>query len=259
MSLLTTYLSLFRNVKINSCYMSKNLPSKVLAPITIQANEKSVWSPLNISWDRDVLCSKFCLKAYTNPHGADGNSLKVQVNEQKDLKGCVIDRPQDAFLFKYNFKKKRAELYINKKCITMESTHASIPLLLTGNYGFKDEVEIHLNYVSSPSWEIKIPNTIVTLRPNDDVIAELVLSSDALPGSKDIDVEVERTPSCKDYVRFLDHDSEPFKVRISPRNETILKIAIISEKFANGLAKDHNCSFKLKAGFSEATPVLKLL
>jgi len=233
--------------------------SKILPPITIKTNESSVWYPLNISWDRNALCSKYRLSAYSNPNGGDGNSLKVQVNEKKGLQGCIINRLQNAFLFKYDFKKKRAELYINKSAISMEAAHASIPLLLTGNYGFKDEVEIHLNFESLPSYDIRIPNPFVTIRPYDDVIAELVLSSDALPGNDAIDVKVERTTSCKDYVRFLDFDDEPFTAQISPQKETILKIVIIGEKFANGLAEDHNCSFKLEAGLVKAEPILKLL
>ena len=238
--------------------MSKNLQPKV-SPITIHSNEESGWCLLNISWDRNALCSKYRLKAYTNPNGDDGNSLKVQVNEKKSLRGCIIDRQQDAFLFKYNFIGKRAELYINKSAISMKAAHASIPLLLTGKYGFKDEVEIHLNFEPSPSWDIRIPNSFVTLRPYDDVIAELVLSSDALPGNDAIDVKVERTSSCKDYVRFLDFDIEPFTIQIFPQKETILKIVVIGKKFANGLAEDHNCPFKLETAFAKAELILKLL
>lgn len=233
--------------------------SKILPPFTIQANEKSGWCLLNVSWDRKALCSKIHWKAYTNPDGVDVRSLKAHINEKVGLQGCIIDRLQEAFLFKYDFERKRADLYINKGAITIQATHAAIPLLLTGKYGFKEEVLINLRHMPVPLYEINIPRPMFMLHPNDEVIAELVLYSDAFHGGEDINVRVESTASCKDYVRFVDYDKEPFTVQISPLKKTILKIVLIGRNFAKGLTEDHDCSFKLESALFKAEPILKLL
>lgn len=229
-------------------------------PIDIHTKEQSEWQSLGISWEKTALCSKlFNVTAYSRPEGDDAKSLKVRINESKGLNGCEIKSIEEAFRFIYNFAGKKAELSIDKSAIIMKAAHASIPLIVSGNYGFKDEVMIKLTHKPRLICELKVVKPKYIIRPNDETIAELVIKSDAFSGGNSIAVTIEKKSSCDNYVYFHNDNKTSISDIIQPNLQNTYCIDIIGNSFPKGLTEDHNCEIEIKEGNLSSKQILKLL